>query len=912
MLALMVGLLLQFMPRLALSTLLLNNSYNLLFDLADVLRSAERPPELVMVYMDDDSERILGQEAKPRWDRSLHAQLLERLTRAQARAVIFDVLFFGPGGGGEEAERADARLAQAIADSGRVVLAANLVTIKNERGDLAEFGREALQLPYEGFRMGAGTNLAAWGIAQLSAEKDLIVRRHFHGPWTGDRIEAIPSLTWAAAELLGVPAVRPVGAQSRERWVNYYGGPRFLDYSPYWEALESDAVSDSRFRGRVVVVGAMSQAGSRSERRDEYATPFRSRAEERFTFMPAAEVHATMLLNLIRGDWLERPAPIVELGVVLLVAVGFGYGLCQLRPLAAVGVAAGGGIAIVGTAIGLFAWERVWFPWLVPVLGQLPVALAWGASFRAVEWYVQRRRMQARIQEQASLLDKARDAIMVHDLDWRAQYWNRSAEELYGWTGGEVLAQRLDERLLVKEPAKVAEARRTLLAKGEWLGEWRQPTRAGKEVLVESRWTLVRDEHGVPRSVLVINTDVTERKRIEAQLLRSQRMESIGALAGGIAHDLNNVLTPILMAVQLLQLRRMEDDVQRILSTVEHSAKRGADIVKQVLTFARGQEGRKNVLQLTFLVKEMEKIMRQTFPKSIRVATWYGENLSPVQADATQIHQILLNLCVNARDAMPEGGEVTVSAENRSLDEAQAAAIVGGRSGRFVALVVRDTGSGIPPEIVDRIFEPFFTTKEAGKGTGLGLSTVATIVKNHQGFVQLETAVGRGTTFRIYLPAAESGATDQAGTVLHELLVGHGELVLVVDDEGAIREMTKSTLSACGYRVLLAEDGHRAVSLCAAHKHDIAVAVIDMLMPGMDGAATMRALRRVGPELKFVAMTGALEPERPAKANEVGEGNVTVLPKPFTNDQLLEALRLSLNDGILPATRVSEFKTLQI
>ena len=288
---------------------------------------------------------------------------------------------------------------------------------------------------------------------------------------------------------------------------------------------------------------------------------------------------------------------------------------------------------------------------------------------------------------------------------------NKGAEGLYGWTREEIRQQNLEELLFNGDTSKLPEARQAVLEHGEWRGELRQKTRAGRGIIVESRWTLVRDQAGQPKDILVINSDITEKKTLEAQFLRAQRMESIGTLAGGIAHDLNNMLTPVIMGAQMLRMKPLDRHTLAILEAVENSAKRGADLVKQVLTFARGQAGEKVALQLSHLIKELEKITCETFPKSVRVASQIERNLPLVLGDPTQLHQVLLNLLLNARDAMPAGGDILVCAETAALTEQAAQLMPGAKPGSYVLLVVSDTGTGIPPEIIDRVFEPFFTTK---------------------------------------------------------------------------------------------------------------------------------------------------------------------------------------------------------
>ncbi len=374
---------------------------------------------------------------------------------------------------------------------------------------------------------------------------------------------------------------------------------------------------------------------------------------------------------------------------------------------------------------------------------------------------LERMRADARLREQAELLDKAQDAIVVRDLQNRIVYWNRSAERLYGWTSAEVTGRTVEE-VLYKDLSNFRVAMATLHAAGEWVGEIEQITKSGETRTVEGHWTLVRSDAGVPTSILAINTDITQRKRLEQQYLRAQRIESIGTLAGGIAHDLNNVLAPILMSVGLLQSD--EDDPARLelLTTLEESAVRGADLVKQVLSFARGMDGQRVDVSALAVARDVTKLIRDTFPKDIEVVDRLGRDLWPIQADPTQLHQVLLNICVNARDAMPGGGRLTLSSANRVFDEHYAAMNLEAKAGPFVNIDIEDTGTGIPKSIIDKIFDPFFTTKDIGKGTGLGLATSLAIIKGHGGFIRVYSEPGRGTRFGIYLPATPDAVPDAA------------------------------------------------------------------------------------------------------------------------------------------------------
>ena len=495
---------------------------------------------------------------------------------------------------------------------------------------------------------------------------------------------------------------------------------------------------------------------------------------------------------------------------------------------------------------------------------------------------------EERLRELAAMLDKAQDAIMVRDLEGQIVYWNHRSERLYGWMAEEAIGMRVRDLLYGADTTEFEKAMRSVLAGGEWMGELAQVTKRGKQVTVESRWTLVRDDTGRPRSILTINTDITEKKKLEAQFLRAQRMESIGTLAGGIAHDLNNVLSPVLMAMQLLRDRLEDDESQALLGMLQANVERGSDMVRQVLSFARGVEGERILIQPRHLLKEVVKVMRDTLPKNITVTIAVPEELSAISADATQVYQVLMNLCVNARDAMPDGGTLAIKAENVTLDETYARMHLEAKPGKFILMTVSDTGVGIPPEIIDKIYEPFFTTKEYGKGTGLGLSTAVGIIKGHGGFINVYSEIGKGTQFRIYLPAVGLGSPQQAGESNVELPVGHGETILVVDDEAAIREIARGTLHAFGYEVLTAGDGAEAVALYARETSKVKAVIVDMMMPFMDGTATIRALQRLDAGVRIIATSGL---PTDSKGLDAFRANVKgFLPKPYTAEKLLITL----------------------
>lgn len=488
-----------------------------------------------------------------------------------------------------------------------------------------------------------------------------------------------------------------------------------------------------------------------------------------------------------------------------------------------------------------------------------PVEDNTGKVFRVVGTAVditEQREAELRIVEQAALLDKAHDAILVRDLDHHVQFWNKSAELLYGWTAEEAMGRVVTD-LIYADPATFQEATELTLSKGEWSGEIEQITRSGIRLTVSCRWTLVKDDQGVPKSILSINADITDRKKLEQQFLRAQRMESIGTLAGGIAHDLNNLLAPIVMGVDLLRQADVPPRLKGVVENIGKSAQRGTSLVKQVLSFARGVDGARVTLLMDHIVREVESIVETSFPKSIRFVRETDRDLWPVVGDPTQLNQVVLNLCVNARDAMPEGGTITVATRNVEIDDQYAVMNRDLEAGRYVVLEVADEGIGMSEDIINRLWEPFFTTKEVGEGTGLGLPTALSIVKSHGGTITVYSEVDRGSVFKVYLPAAE----DLQSTVIaepdgEEILRGNGELILVVDDEVSILSITRQTLETFGYRVITADDGAQAVGVYADHRSEIDLVLTDMMMPVMDGGALIKALRRMDPDIRVIAASG--------------------------------------------------------
>jgi len=505
-----------------------------------------------------------------------------------------------------------------------------------------------------------------------------------------------------------------------------------------------------------------------------------------------------------------------------------------------------------------------------------------------------RYRTQQKIYEQAALLDITTDAIIVQDLHNQILFWNKGAENLYGWQVEEALGKNSWKLLPNETSPQLTAVLKTVVECGSWQGELRKLTKDDQELIIASRWTLMHDAAGLPKSILIVDTDITEKKQLETQSLRAQRLESLGTLASGIAHDLNNILTPMMTIAQLLPLkhRQLDESSQQMLKLLETNAKRGADLVQQILSFTCGCEGKRTIVQVSQLVEDIEQIVKQTFPKSIDINTDIPPDLGIVLGDSIQIHQVLMNLVVNARDAMPNGGHLCISATKLFIDENSVRKHVGATVSSYIKITVTDTGVGIHPKIVDRIFDPFFTTKEVGKGTGLGLSTVIGIINSHGGFIEVSSDVGIGSKFQVYLPNNEDTTYQLIDET--ELLTGQGELILVVDDEAAITQITKTTLEIHNYRVLTAQNGIEALALYSQHKNEIRLVLIDMMMPSMAGGTAIRTLRIMNPQVQIIAISGLATDEVLAQAT--GTGIQGFLPKPFSANGLLNFVR-----GVLTA-----------
>lgn len=494
----------------------------------------------------------------------------------------------------------------------------------------------------------------------------------------------------------------------------------------------------------------------------------------------------------------------------------------------------------------------------------------------------------------ATLVKSSPDAIVTLSLEGEILSWNASAEAIWDRPAREAVGRRFEEFLEPGGAAPVTAAMTTVSASETFLRLEANAVRSNGTVPVELTLSRVRDEQREIFALVLFARDISEHKLF----LRSQRMESIGTLATGIAHNLNNMLTPILMGAELLQQIEDRSDQRLMLEALEQSAGRAADLVRQLLLFGRGIEGVNAVVSLRHVIAEVTSMARRTFPQNIAITDEVAADLRPVKGDQTQMVQVLLNLCVNARDAMPQGGSLAIRAGNLIVNDTLAARH-GVSAGWYAGLEVADTGTGIARENLERIFDPFFTTKEFGKGTGLGLSTALGIVRSHRGFLDVASEPGRGSTFRVLLPAQDDAVAAPAAILgVDRNHRGQGELILVIDDEPYMLSVITQILHKFGYRAITAKNGAVGLQEYERHRTEIAAVITDLMMPVMDGIEFITALRAIDPALPIIAMSGLTTNDQ--KAKEAGANHF--LPKPCT----IEALSGTLETVLAGRNRPTE------
>ena len=507
-----------------------------------------------------------------------------------------------------------------------------------------------------------------------------------------------------------------------------------------------------------------------------------------------------------------------------------------------------------------------------------------------------RKRAEGHAREQTELLLRNEEAIIIQNLEGSVIYWSMGAERLYGLPPFEVIGRPLPKEL-GEDRELLEKARRTVLERGEWSGEFPNTTNTGTPFVAESRWVLLRDQTGNPQSILIINEDAAESRLLEEERLRAQRQECIGNLAGGIAHDLNNILQPISIALDMFRGRFADNESQEVLGMLDSNVRRATELVRQILTFTSGVRAERQTVEVDSLFREVANFVRQAFPKAIQLHVSAEDKLPPILGDQTQMEQVVLNLCVNARDAMRDGGHLRLDAVAIEVDEGFAARQPLAKPGRYVRLTVSDTGPGIPRQIRKKIFEPFFTTKGPEKGTGLGLATVLGIIRRHGGFLTLETEEGCGSSFHVFLPAAaapEPNPRKTGGEEQSPKPTDGGETILLVDDEATVLKVMQRSLEKSGYRVLAASDGEQGLDLFKKHTGEIHLVITDMSMPGMDGPEMIAAIHKISPAMPALGTSGL--DTQPDKETLRLLGLKKILGKPCNSQTILKAIRQILDE----------------
>jgi len=538
--------------------------------------------------------------------------------------------------------------------------------------------------------------------------------------------------------------------------------------------------------------------------------------------------------------------------------------------------------------------------WFAPLQRHLAVSISSSdpATFVTIFTDItERKNSERRIRQLSRAVEQSPNTVMITDTTGTIEYVNPKFTAVTGYSFEEAVGQ--NPRILKSgktSPEVYRNLWETISAGQEWHGELQGRKKNGDIYWESASMSSITDKNGRITHYLAVKEDITERKKRDEHLIRSQRLECIGELASGIAHDLNNVLGPIMMAASMLQEEMTPTLRNDLVGTIEQAAERGADIVRQLITFARGAEGQRIVLKPEAVVGQVSHIVRQTFPKSINFKTHVQADVWCIMADLTQLHQVLLNLCLNARDAMPSGGSLAITAENCEFPENQTFTEPNAKPGRYVKLQVIDSGTGIPEEIIDKVFDPFFTTKEPGKGTGLGLSTALGIIRSHGGFVSAHSEQGKGATFQVFIPSTTDAPACEVQVVEPDSPKGHGELILVVDDEEGIRNVTETIITRNGYSVVTAANGVEALQAYSKNSGSIRLLVTDLMMPMMDGARLTRALRELNPRLPVIVASGYCDASSEAEMKALGVR--MRLAKPFGQDQLLRAIHETLEEGM--------------
>jgi PAS domain S-box-containing protein len=505
----------------------------------------------------------------------------------------------------------------------------------------------------------------------------------------------------------------------------------------------------------------------------------------------------------------------------------------------------------------------------------------------------ERKRIAERLSQLASIIECSSDAIVIYTLDGSIVSWNKAAETVYGYSAGEVLG-RPRSLLIPADQTDDLPAMVEKLKRGETISkfETRHLRKGGRPIDVSMTISPVKDVSGEVVGAAAIARDISDRKLLEKQLRQSQKMEAIGQLAGGIAHDFNNLLSVINGYCDLLEQELQGNGTAgRNCEQIKKAGERAAGLTRQLLAFSRQQMLEPKVLDLNSVILDLEKMLRRIIGEDVEFRTSLASSLGLVKADRSQIEQVVMNLVVNARDAMPNGGRLVLETANIVADEKFTRRHGISEAGDYIRLSIIDNGTGIDAETQTRIFEPFFTTKEMGKGTGLGLSTVYGVVTQSGGHIEVQSQVGHGTTFHVYLPSIQKSALVEKSTVCSERDLRGDETILLVEDEEALRQLTRDILASRGYKVLEAGSPERALQIAKEHAGPIHLLVTDVVMPKMNGCMLAQRVQSSRPEIKVIYVSGYVG----FKQSEVLDAEAIVISKPFKSELLLSKLREALD-----------------